>query len=63
MREFVCSECKKISHGKVVDEGIGPYEYQGMKGVDVNLCLVSECCEAPLLDDKGKEVYYGDQED
>ena len=44
----ICSDCKSPAEGKWEDFGIGPYEYWGDCGTDVQMCFVSECCEAPV---------------
>lgn len=41
-----CSECGKECDVIEVDFGIGAYEYWGATGVDINICEVSNCCEA-----------------
>lgn len=41
-----CSECGLECNVIEVDFGIGAYEYWGATGVDVNICEVSDCCEA-----------------
>lgn len=41
---FVCSYCGAPVRGTVVDEGIGPYEYGGAPGVDMQYVVRSECC-------------------
>ena len=45
-----CAGCHEYVTATVIDEGIGEYEYWGCKGVDVQLCYVSPCCEEELLD-------------
>ena len=46
--EGICSECGEECIPKVIDSGIGPYEYWGARGVDVRLEEVSPCCEAEM---------------
>jgi hypothetical protein len=36
--------------------GIGSYEFWGAKGNDVRMETVSLCCDAPLLDEDGREA-------
>lgn len=43
-----CSECGKECTVIEVDFGIGAYEYWGASCVDVNICEVSDCCEADV---------------
>jgi hypothetical protein len=51
-----CEDCGKMVRGTWADFGIGAYEYWGYKGVDTNFQFVSECCEAPILDETGAYV-------
>jgi len=44
-----CSECKEECEAKVIDNGIGVYEYGSERAVDVRLDTVSDCCEAEVL--------------
>jgi hypothetical protein len=39
-----------------VDNGIGPYEFWGSKGVHHDYCMESDCCEAAVLDGNGREL-------
>lgn len=41
-----CNACGKECTVIEVDFGIGAYEYWGATGVDVQICEVSDCCEA-----------------
>lgn len=50
----ICSACKEPCTVKIIDNGIGSYEYWGAKGRDIQLEAVSDCCEAP--------AYYKDLE-
>lgn len=45
-----CEACGKPCSIQVVDYGIGAYEYWGAPGFDIQLCEVSDCCEAEPLD-------------
>ena len=56
MTIYFCQECELECRGQVVDQGIGPYEFWGQKGIDVRLAFVSECCEALVVDIDGNEV-------
>lgn len=51
--EGICSECGRPADGQWLDLGIGPYEFWGSGGVDVQMAFVSSCCEAPLLESPG----------
>lgn len=42
---FVCSCCGAPVRGKVIDLGIGPYEFWGATGVHHEYTVSSECCE------------------
>ena len=44
-----CANCKEECDAKIIDEGIGPYEYGDERGLDVSLLTVSDCCEAEVL--------------
>lgn len=56
MTDYICQECGEPCRAHAVNMGIGPYEYWGQRGNDVRMEVVSTCCDAPLLDDDGKEV-------
>lgn len=45
-----CEDCKRRCKPGVMDFGIGHYEYWGATGVDVQLALVSNCCEGSVFD-------------
>lgn len=45
-----CSECGKECEGKVIDDGIGTYEFWGSKCVDNDYKVVSDCCEGEVLE-------------
>lgn len=59
----ICTECNEHCSTKVVDFGIGPYEYWGAQCNDVQLCLVSQCCEAEVRDGAGDLLTLEDVED
>lgn len=58
-----CTECGEQAVGTVVDFGIGSYEFWGAPGTDIQLCLVSQCCEAQMRDGAGDLMYYEDYHD
>lgn len=57
-----CPWCEQESVAKVADNGIGPYEYWGVKGVHVHYEIVTECCEEPAmhLNDYNRELEIDD---
>ena len=44
-----CACCGEEADAKIIDEGIGVYEYGSAREVDVQLVTVSDCCEDELL--------------
>lgn len=48
----ICPGCDQECMGVWSDFGIGPYEYWGAPGVDVQMAYVSSCCEAALPEPK-----------
>jgi hypothetical protein len=44
----VCSLCGETCDIRGVDEGIGPYEFWGIKGTDVQIVAASSCCSEPI---------------
>ena len=52
--DFVCDCCGMSCRPKLVDEGIGCYEYWGFKGTDVRYEWRSSCCEASLVEGGSK---------
>lgn len=60
MKRWHCLECQQEFDEETVgyrDDGIGAYEYWGMKGVDKHLVEVCPCCgeyveEGPLPSDE-----------
>jgi len=66
----ICTNCKEHCEVNIVNNGIGPYEYWGAKGNDVQLEATSNCCDAPAIihasgemitvaDIKAYNEYYG----
>ena len=51
-----CTACKEHCEVVVVDFGIGPFEFWGATGVDSRPDVVSNCCEAPVLDEAGDRI-------
>ncbi len=52
----ICTECGAEADGVTVDEGIGSYEYWGMRGTHHDYRTVSKCCEADLAEEGGVVV-------
>ena len=51
-----CDSCgEENPHFKIVDEGIGAYEFWGARGTDVDLQVATECCESGIVDKFGRE--------
>jgi hypothetical protein len=46
----ICEACGQPCRVTTVDYGIGTYEYWGAPGFDVQLCDVSDCCEADVAE-------------
>ncbi len=60
-----CVECGEECEIVEVDEGIGPYEFWGAPGNDIQIVKVSYCCEAFYTDVDPEEYRgndYGDDE-
>ena len=47
-----CGECKLECRAVHVDFGIGPHEFWGAKYNDVDIHLVSNCCESDVFEDE-----------
>ncbi|RLA58349.1 MAG: hypothetical protein DRQ89_15475, partial [Epsilonproteobacteria bacterium] len=56
MSERWCGTCGKECDARIVDEGIGHYEFWGRKGIDTRLCLVSDCCDTEMYDDEDLQI-------
>ena len=50
--EGFCKNCGEPCTAISVDEGIGPYEYWGMRGNDSRVCIVSPCCHDDVTQEK-----------
>ena len=46
----ICSCCGDEAEPVMINCGVGPYEYWGMRGVDVNMQELSQCCEAECVE-------------
>jgi len=57
-----CGSCRAPCEPRTTDEGIGPYEFWGSKGVDSNIVTVSDCCEADLYEDFELQIGYTPEE-
>lgn len=49
MPEGICDRCGDFVTATVVDEGIGPYEFWGDKGVHHDYVTCSPCCNAEVV--------------
>ena len=47
-----CGGCGNVCEQKLVDMGIGPYEFQGRVGFDSNKQWVSSCCEETVYENE-----------
>jgi len=52
----ICSECGNACTATVIDDGIGPYEFWGERGVHHDYHQVSPCCEAEVVEGGEKLV-------
>jgi hypothetical protein len=62
MSGFKCKQCGEPCEVVLVDFGIGPYEFQGQRGVDVNKQWASACCESEYVDDYQVDEEASDEE-
>lgn len=53
-----CGECGKECSARLVDEGIGPFEFWGSRGTHHEYVVVSSCCEATVYEDKDLTLEY-----
>jgi hypothetical protein len=58
-----CVYCNKPCTCKIINEGIGNYEYWGVKSYDKQLVVVSSCCGEPCIDSTGDYVSPQDVKD
>lgn len=47
---YVCTSCGDPCSAIQVDFGIGAYECHGFRGIDTQIAIVSDCCEAEAFD-------------
>lgn len=47
---YRCFNCGEACESKLVNIGIGYYEYWGSRSFDRRVAEVSDCCEADLID-------------
>lgn len=52
-QKLICTSCGNTCGAVSIDDGIGPYEYEGQRGIHHNFITVSDCCEAAILDEFG----------
>ena len=50
--ECYCKECGSVSTTKVIDEGIGWYDWGDMRSKQELLTVVTDCCEGEAFSDK-----------
>jgi hypothetical protein len=43
-----CEECGEFCEGRMTDVGIGPHEFWGSTGNQVDIRILSPCCEAEI---------------
>ena len=48
--EGICSDCGKACHAKMIDFGIGSYEFWGARGVHTDFHPASPCCEVEVVE-------------
>jgi hypothetical protein len=53
----ICDSCGEYCQATVVDEGIGPYEYWGSKGVHHQYVTCSPCCNAEVVEGETKFLH------
>jgi hypothetical protein len=51
---MICTGCDQPCKAKIIDAGIGEYEFWGQKGTDVNKQTVSACCEEAIETEDGE---------
>ena len=55
----VCFDCKTSTSVKIVDEGIGPYEFWGAVGNHTDLREVSTCCGSENIGETNMDALCG----
>ena len=56
-----CEDCGQPCRAKLIDVGIGAYEYWGDKSVDSNKVWASDCCEASVFQDAELTEYWEEE--
>lgn len=56
MRRYLCNECLQPCETRVVDDGVGYYEFAGQEGYDERLRVVSDCCDAAFEEPQVRKV-------
>jgi len=59
MPSGICDSCGEPCTATVVDNGIGPYEFWGSRGVHHEYATVSPCCEAEVVEGDGRVIRKG----
>lgn len=57
-----CGHCGQPCEVRVVDHGIGAYEYWGGKGTDTRIEAESDCCGAGVFADAELKINYTGEE-
>lgn len=52
----ICSDCQQPCECRIIDEGIGSYEYWGAVGHDSRPTLVSSCCGAICMNESEQPI-------
>ena len=52
---YYCTHCKEECSVRWEDDGIGSYEYHGVKGVDERWIAYSDFCDADVTDEAPQE--------
>jgi hypothetical protein len=50
LSEGICSDCGRYVRAVVIDNGIGPYEFWGQRGVHHDYVQASPCCHADVVE-------------
>lgn len=56
-----CESCGHPCQPIIIDLGIGPYEFQGTRGIDHDYVVVSDCCESLILESSPFCIECGDR--
>lgn len=59
---IICCYCNEECFPKIVNAGIGSYEYWGAKGYDYIPEVVSSCCKEVCMNEDGEYITVNDAE-